>query len=534
MRAFILAVTGLVVGLTACSSDGTTFEVYRKPVAAVSVVLPAPSLIAGQTARAVATPLDADGTALPNRLIVWESSSSAIASVTDSGMVSAMSPGSALISATSEGQTGSATLTVASTPSVPVTSVSVTLGVSSRNPGQTTQASATTRDANNSVLTGRAIIWSSSNPGVATVSGSGLVTAIAVGTAQILASCEGQVGNATFTVTSPSQAAVATVSVAFGDSSLSSGSTTQATATTRDANNNVLTGRTIAWKSNSGAATVSASGLVTAITAGTAQITATSEGQSGSTALNVQSPPPPPPPGSSNEPTGMTAVIDEPFNAVVPTGWDYEVGSLGFLSIKQDAAAPKSPSNYIQMLFPAGFVAGGSPATLESGLGSRYTTMYVSFWIKFSSNWVGHSTGVNKEFHFWVGGLNRAVIIARGSGSGPLSAEILLQGITAGGNFDGGTNANFSANVNSSAATVARGQWAHYEVVFKDNTAGNKDGAVDWWLDGVKVGSYSGIQYTSGASTWELMKLSPTWGGLGGVIGADQFMSLDHLYISGK
>ncbi|PYO47909.1 MAG: cell surface protein, partial [Gemmatimonadetes bacterium] len=65
-----------------------------------------------------------------------------------------MSPGSVTISATSEGQSGSASLSVTAVPPVPVASVNVALAASSRNPGQTTQATATTRDANNNVLTG--------------------------------------------------------------------------------------------------------------------------------------------------------------------------------------------------------------------------------------------------------------------------------------------------------------------------------------------------------------------------------------------
>src|SRR2546421_12334123 len=42
MRAFILAVTGLAFGVTACSSGGTSvIEVEKAPVASISLVLPA-------------------------------------------------------------------------------------------------------------------------------------------------------------------------------------------------------------------------------------------------------------------------------------------------------------------------------------------------------------------------------------------------------------------------------------------------------------------------------------------------------------
>ena len=78
-------------------------------------------------------------------------------------------------------------------------------------------------------------------------------------------------GPATFglTVSPPS---VASVSVSAPDSSLKTGTRTQATVVARDAANNILslTGRTVVWTSSAtGVATVSASGLVTAVGAGT-------------------------------------------------------------------------------------------------------------------------------------------------------------------------------------------------------------------------------------------------------------------------
>ena len=75
MRTVILAVAGLAFGATACSSGGTSVEVQQNSVAEVSVTLPSPSLTAGQTVQAVATLRDATGASLPNRPIVWQSSS---------------------------------------------------------------------------------------------------------------------------------------------------------------------------------------------------------------------------------------------------------------------------------------------------------------------------------------------------------------------------------------------------------------------------------------------------------------------------
>ena len=83
----------------------------------------------------------------------------------------------------------------------PVAVVVVSLAASARTVGQTTQATAALRDAANDELTDRVVSWSSGNPMVATVSGAGLVTAVAVGTANIIATSEGHSGQAALTVT---------------------------------------------------------------------------------------------------------------------------------------------------------------------------------------------------------------------------------------------------------------------------------------------------------------------------------------------
>lgn len=296
MRTLFLAVTGICLGVAACTSGETSvLQVERKPVASVSITLPSPSLVVGQTESGSATAHDERGAVLPGRTITWRTSSVAIAQVDGSGLIKAVAPGNAAISAESEGVTGQASLSVMAPTPVPVTSVSVALAAGSLTPAQTTQATATARDANNNVLSGRSIAWSSGNTAVATVNASGVVSAVAVGSTQIIATSEGQNGSAALTVTSAPPVAVASVSVALANSSRNPGQTTQATATTRDANNNVLTGRSISWSSNNtSVATVSGAGLVTAVAVGSAQITATSEGQAGSATFTVAAPPPAP------------------------------------------------------------------------------------------------------------------------------------------------------------------------------------------------------------------------------------------------
>lgn len=86
-------------------------------------------------------------------------------------------------------------------------------------------------------------------------------------------------------------APVATVALAPVDDTVRVGETTQLTATTRDANGNVLNGRAVTWaSSNTAVATVSQSGLVTGVTDGPATITATSENKTATAAIRVFGP----------------------------------------------------------------------------------------------------------------------------------------------------------------------------------------------------------------------------------------------------
>ncbi len=86
-------------------------------------------------------------------------------------------------------------------PPAPVASIEVTPQTAPVPVGTTRQLTAITRDSAGGELTGRSVIWSSSDPAVATVSGSGLVTGMSLGPATITATSEGRDGTAAVTVT---------------------------------------------------------------------------------------------------------------------------------------------------------------------------------------------------------------------------------------------------------------------------------------------------------------------------------------------
>jgi hypothetical protein len=173
-------------------------------VAAVVVSLDSTSLAVPHSAQAKAVVLDQRGATINGKTPTWVSSNSQVASVSSTGTVAALAPGSAVISAIVDTVKGTApitvfTLTVTAPVPAPVAVVDVSLASSTINVGQTTQGTAITRDSAANVLTGRSIVWASSDSAVATVSSSGVVTAIAAGSARIAAISEGRIGSATLT-----------------------------------------------------------------------------------------------------------------------------------------------------------------------------------------------------------------------------------------------------------------------------------------------------------------------------------------------
>ena len=285
-------VTGLKVGTATitASSEGksgtATVTVTGAPVASVTVSPPNAALTIGQTTPLAAKTFDASGAELTGRAITWTTSATAVATVSSTGVVTATGAGTATITATSEGKTGTATITVSTVSVATVTVAPTTLSLQVGSSGSLT---ATTRDAQNNILTGRVITWTSGAPGVATVAQDGTVTAVAPGTSVVTATSEGKSGTATVTVMA---VPVASVSVSPTSASLTIGGTQQITATPRDAQGNALTGRTVTWQSaNPSVATVTQAGLITAVGVGNTTVTATSEGKVGTVTVAVAAPP---------------------------------------------------------------------------------------------------------------------------------------------------------------------------------------------------------------------------------------------------
>jgi uncharacterized protein YjdB len=275
-----------------CISPPPPTETKSDPVLSdVLINLPTPGYIhVGESFQVSATLNDQNGS--PYRgysTVTWSSSNPSVATVSTSGIVTGLATGTAGVRADARDSYRSTYsiryLDVLA--AVAVANVRVSVQNANLSIGQTSQASFVAEDRLNNVLAGRTVSWQSDRPGVATVSSTGLVTAVGAGIANIVAVVEGVQGAAIVTV-APGNASVASVLVSLGNSALTVGQSTPASFQAKDAANNVLSGRSATWStSNSAVATVTGAGIVTAVGAGSATISATVEGRIGSTSLSV-------------------------------------------------------------------------------------------------------------------------------------------------------------------------------------------------------------------------------------------------------
>ena len=222
-----------------------------------------------ETLAATVTPENAE-----NKSITWSSNNEAVATVDVNGTVTAKSAGTAVITATStNGKSAGCTVTVEKK-QIPVTEVRLSESTVGIVEGSTYKLTATVLPEN--TTDSKSVSWSSSNSEVATVDANGTVTAKRAGTAVITAtSTNGKTAGCTVTV-SKKEIPITEISLDKSSATLTEGETTTLVATVLP--ENTTYGKSVKWSSsNVAVATVDIMGKVTAKSAGTAIITATSE-----------------------------------------------------------------------------------------------------------------------------------------------------------------------------------------------------------------------------------------------------------------
>ena len=222
-----------------------------------------------ETLTATVRPDNAD-----NRKVTWSSDKTDVATVDGAGKVTAVKPGEAVVTVTTEdgGRTATCKVTVKAK-TVGVTEVTLDKTELTLTEGETETLTATVKPDN---ADNRKVTWSSDKTEVATVGGDGRVTAVKAGVAVVTVTTEDGGKTATCKVTVKAKTVnVTEVTLDRTELTLTEGEAETLTATVRPDN---ADNRKVTWSSDkTEVATVGGDGRVTAVKAGVAVVTVTTE-----------------------------------------------------------------------------------------------------------------------------------------------------------------------------------------------------------------------------------------------------------------
>ena len=210
----VTAVAKGVATITASagSASGSAVVTVTQSVESVVVSPSAETIELGSTLQLTAEVFDESGHAVAEVEFAWETSDATVATVDAGGLVTGVAVGVATITASAGELAGSVVVTVMQ----PVASVEVSPSAETIGLGSTLQLTAEAFDENGHAVAGVEFAWESSDRAVATVDGSGLVTAIAEGTATITATAGDARGTAEIAVGNPDRAALVALYEATG------------------------------------------------------------------------------------------------------------------------------------------------------------------------------------------------------------------------------------------------------------------------------------------------------------------------------
>jgi hypothetical protein len=289
---YFIALVMLPLLIAGCGASTSSMVTGAKTVTALSLTPGSADIPVGKTQQYAATAKYVDGTTADvTSTATWKCMDGTVATVNASGLGTAIAAGSTSVTATLNGVSGNAMLTVPPTAKT-LTSIAVTPPTTTLVTGATAQfsASATYSDGSTADVTATAT-WASGTPTVATMSPGGLAMADAAGSTSITATIAGTTGTATLTVATPAPPPVTLTSIVVkpATASVQVGATQQftATATYSDGTTaNVST--TGVWASGTpSVATIGSAGLAKGVAAGSTTVTATVSGVTGSATLTV-------------------------------------------------------------------------------------------------------------------------------------------------------------------------------------------------------------------------------------------------------
>lgn len=286
----VRAVTMGTAIITAARSGFTVTSTVTTTTATLMSIELAPSTLSiakGLTRQLVVNGRYSNGLTQPvTSMTTWGSSAASVATISSAGVLTAVAPGTATVTATVGSFSANLALTVtnAAVSSIVITPAAPSLGV-----GRTLQLVATGSftDGTTQPVTDDAT-WSSATSANATISNAtgshGLLTAVALGTSEISATIGAVTGRVTVTITA---AELATIAVTPSPITIAKGLTQQftATGTYTDSSTSAVE---VVWSSNDGGVlSITDAGLATASDEGSVVVSATRGAVNGTANVTV-------------------------------------------------------------------------------------------------------------------------------------------------------------------------------------------------------------------------------------------------------
>ena len=281
----VIAVKAGTVTITAKAGDKmatctVTVEKLVIPVSSISLNKTSLTLTEGENETLTATVGPDNAT---DKTVTWSTSDASVATVDQSGRVTAVKAGSVTITAKAGDKTATCAVTVEKLV-IPVSSVSLNKTSLTLTEGESETLTATVSPDN---AADKTVIWATSDANIAIVSQNGKITAVKAGTAVIMAKAGDRVADCSVTV-EKLVIPVSSISLNKTSLTLTEGDSETLTATVGPDN---ATDKTVTWStSDASVSTVDQSGRVTAVKAGTATITAKAGDKTATCSVTIEEP----------------------------------------------------------------------------------------------------------------------------------------------------------------------------------------------------------------------------------------------------
>jgi len=528
-----------VLAVSAPGVPDLTFEATATPgpIASLEVSPRESTLTVGESRALTALGTDEYGNRIPDLNLQWSSSAAGVATVTSSGVISAVSGGSATITASTSGLTARHSVTVAAATR---DLRRIRGNGQSGSVGERLSGSLGVRliDGSGNGISGSTVRWRVRSGGGSLSSGSTTTDAAgeasvnwtlgrSTGRQEIVAEADGASALVFYANAGPGP--VARVEVRPGSSSMTVGGSVQLTVDAWDEYGNEVTSPTVQYSSSApGVASVSGSGRVSAVSPGSATIRATSNGASDTHQASVGEPVSPGS-GEFHEPDGFRPILDEDWNNFTDENWYHTIKGEGNVEISNGRLIWTYAAG-----MPGGMTPGGK--VVKDNFDHGPYEYQRDEGVILSNNFHGHQSGVNK-FRYWTtGNRPRTYIAFFGTDNNRLTL-----GMNVGGWAMGAAAWRWNSGVNFASptleqATVTRGVPHTIETLIYLGTPGGSDGWVKAWLNGVLILDFRNIAILDSSTppVSEQVHFSPVWGGMGDVLPVTQTLSVGHTYVSVK